>query len=175
MNTPATHTAPDRPVTPARHHAPEMGAPEMGAWLRQFLALLMHWAGLLDAPKTPEARALAQAIRALQELIARHADGDLPWPDAPHGHPRARSPYAGVRYARVRYARIPRAERRILLTPGIYSALFFTPRAATAARARIAARAEGVLSALRAISRTPVSIFVRQPRLSTHADFVPLS
>jgi hypothetical protein len=170
MNTPATHTAPVRPATPARDQAPEMGAPEVGAWLRQFLALLMHWAGLLDTPKSPEARALAQAIRAIQDLVARHADGDLPWSDVPHGHPCTRAPYA-----RIRYARIPRAERRILLTPGIFAALFFTPRAFIAARARIAARAEGILSALRALSRTPVSIFGHHTQAPTHILFVPLS
>ncbi len=150
--------------TQARHHAPEVGlrmpAPEPGSWLQFFLAFLLNLAGLLPPPNTPEGREAAEALRELQDLIARYARGELTPHPVPAGEWRPR---------------LPRAQRRIRLTPGIYAALFFTPRAATAARARIAARTGQLTTALQALSRFPVSIFGPSPHLPTHAHFVPLS
>ena len=150
--------------TQARHHAPEVGlrvpAPQPGAWLQFFLTFLLNLAGLLPPPNTKEGREAAQALCELQDLIARYTRGEL----TPQDH----------QAAELR-PRLPRAQRRIRLTPGIYAALFFTPRAATAARARIAARTGQVAAALQALSRFPVSIFGPSPRVPTHAHFVPLS
>ncbi len=150
--------------SPARHHAPEVGlrapAPEPASWLHFFLTFLLQLAGLLPDPNTKEGRQAAQALRELQDLVARYKRGEL----TPQN----------CRAAELR-PRLPRAQRRIRLTPGIYAALFFTPRAATAARARIAARTGQVTTALQALSRSPVSIFGPSPHVPTHVHFVPLS
>jgi hypothetical protein len=150
--------------TQARHRAPEVclrtPAPEPGSWLQFFLAFLLNLAGLLPPPNTAQGREAAQALRELQDLIARYARGELP----PHTHHQAAE----------RRPRLPRAERRILLTPGLHAALFFTPRAAIAARARIIARA-GHLAARNAATRTPVSFFGPSPDMLNHALFVTLS
>ena len=150
--------------TLARHHAPEVGlrtpATEPGSWLQFFLAFLLNLAGLLPPPTTPEGREAAQALRELQDLIARYARGEL----TPHAIP-----------AGEWHPRLPRAQRRIRLTPGIYAALFFTPRAATAARARIAARTGQLTTALQATSRTHVSFFGPSHHAPTHVHFVPIS
>ena len=159
MNNPAAPKAARKGQghSPARDHAPEVGS-----WLQAFLAFLLQLAGLFPADNTPEGREAAQALRELQALMARYTRGELTAQDrlplAPHPRPR-----------------LPRAQRRIRLTPGIYAALFFTPRAATAARARIAARAGQVTAALKALSRSPISIFGPSPHLPTHAHFIPLS
>ena len=147
-----------------RHPPARDPAPEVGSWLHALLAFLLGWSRLFAAPDTPEARAFAQAIRELQSLAARHAAGDLP-----------RSPARRHPPGRIRYARIPRAERRILLTPGLFAALYFTPRAAIAARARIAARAGQLATALRARSQTPISIFGQSAHMPTHVLFIPLT
>jgi hypothetical protein len=142
---------------PARDHAPEVGS-----WLHAFLAFLLQLAGLLPNPNTPEGRHAAQALREFQDLLARYQRGELPLPTR-HNH----------RTGELR-PRLPRAERRILLTPGLYAALFFTPRAAIAARARITARA-GRLAAHKAATRTPVSFFDPSQATPTRALIVPLS
>jgi hypothetical protein len=165
MNISAAHQAAPKGQghTQARHRAPEVGlhAPQPGAWLQFFLAFLLQLAGLLPPPNTPEGREAAQALRELQDLIARYARGEL-------------TPHTRHHAAELR-PRLPRAQRRIRLTPGLYAALFFTPRAATAARARIAARTGQLTTALQALSRFPVSIFGPSPHLPTHAHFVLLS
>lgn len=159
---------------PSRHPAPEVGlraqatasrhpAPGMGSWLQAFLAFLMHFAGLIPQPDTPEGRAAAQALRELQDLIANYARGERTAEDrrpCRHHTPRVR---------------IPRAERRLRLTPGIYAALFFTPRAAIAARARFAAGEPGVAAALRTALRSPFSIFGLLAAGRNHDHFILIS
>ena len=136
-------------------------APEVGSWVQGFLAFLLHLAGLLGQPGTKANQQLAQALRELEDLIAAHARGELSPPSrrpspAPTGQ------------------RLPRAQRRILLTPGLYAALYFTPRAAIAARARIASRAGGVHAALLATSRTAFSFSSLQAALPNRALIVTI-
>ncbi len=146
-----------------RHPPARDPAPEVGSWLHALLAFLLGWSRLFAAPDTPEARAFAQAIRELQSLAARHAAGDLPRsPARPHPPRPHRDP------------RNPPAQRPSRRTPRRNAALFFTPRAAIAARARITARA-GRLAAQKAATRTPVSFFGPSQATPTHALFVPLS
>jgi hypothetical protein len=145
---------------PARHRAPEVGS-----WLRLFLAFFLDLAGLLPRPTTPEGRAAARALRELQELLQRYERGELT--------PADRRPLG--RHAPDLRPRPPRSQRRIQLVPGIYAALHFTPRAAIAARARFAAAEPGVAAALRARSHTPVSNFGHSAALPIHALFVPIS
>lgn len=151
----------------ARRHAPEVGlrAPVSppSAWVQAFLAFLLSLFSIIPQPDSPEGREAAQALQELRELLARYTRGELTAADRrPSRH-------------RAPRVRLPRSQRRIQLVPGIYAALFFTPRAAIAARARFAAAEPGVAAALRALSRTSVSIFGHSAYSPTHAHFVPLS
>ncbi len=144
----------------ARLHA---ATPEPGSWLHVFLAFLLQLAGLLPQPNTQEGRHAAQALREFQDLLARYQRGELPLPTR-HTH----------RTGELR-PRLPRAQRRILLTPGLYAALYFTPRAAIAARARITARAGQLATAQRARSQTSVSIFGHHTQTPNCAFVIPIS
>jgi hypothetical protein len=154
MNNPAAPQAARKGQghSPARDHAPEVGS-----WLQAFLAFLLHLAGLFPGEDTPENREAAQALRELQALMARYTRGELTPQDrlplAPHPRPR-----------------LPRAQRRIRLTPGIYAALYFTPRAAIAARARFAQHTRGTPPPI-----TPIFFFGLPGPMPTHAHFVPFS
>jgi hypothetical protein len=156
----APEVRPDDTAPEVRLHTP---TPEPGSWLHFFLTFLLQLAGLLPEPNTPEGRQAAQALRAFQDLLARYQRGEFPLPTRQNHRTGELRP------------RLPRAQRRILLTPGLFAALYFTPRAAIAARARIAARAGQLATALRARSQTPISIFGQSAHMPTHVLFIPLT
>ena len=162
-NSPAPRAARHRAGPPPARHP----APEVGSWLQGFLAFLLHLAGLLANDPTPQGRQAARALRDLQDLIARESRARLesarPTPRYRHAHHRPRVP------------RLPRLQRRIILTPGIYAALYFTPRAAIAARARFATSAGRVATTLQARTNPLFSILSRFVAPSSHAHFIPLS
>ena len=156
MNNPAA----PRPAPQGQGHSPARDhAPEVGSWLHLFLAFLLELAGILPKPNTPEGQAAAQVLRELQDLFARYRSGELTPADRAHAALTAEP-----------RPRLPRAQRRLRLTPGIYAALYFTPRAAIAARARFALRTRGTPRPI-----TPMFFFVLPDTTPTHAHFVPLS
>lgn len=166
MNTsPAPRAARHRAGPPPARHP----APEVGSWLQGFLAFLLHLAGLLANDPTPQGRQAARALRDLQDLIARESRARLDSTRLESARPTPRYRHA---HHRPRVPRLPRVQRRIILTPGIYAALYFTPRAAIAARARFATSAGRVASALQARTNRPFSILSRSAATPTHAHFI---
>ena len=107
--------------------------PEMGPWLQLFLALLLQLAGLPTRSGTAEGREALHALNQLRDLLALYSRGELPMVSRAHARRMAHGRTPEMR------ARLPRSQRRIQLVPGIFAALYFTPRAAIAARARFAA------------------------------------